>query len=120
MHSNTQVFFDFCRTLRALLTRTPCINLTKEFITLQAFILDDISELPEASIKHRFTQHSLGKYSVIQILKEDHTGIVTKQMSLLEMKVFSRVVNSVVNPSNFDTLFLVIYSGFQLSRLQIC
>jgi len=109
------VFFDFTLTLWTLLRCSIRIHNSKELSTLPAHILDKISELPETSIKHVFSQHSFCHCAIVQVFHEEHTGYVTKPMSLLEMKVFAGVVNCVVKSGNLDTLLLVILRPLLLS-----
>ena len=108
MDSNTQVFSNFAVTLRTLLRSPPGINFTEELSTLPTHILNDASKLSKSRVKHLFSKHSLGASSIVQIFHEDHISSITKSVGLFVMEVLPRVVDLVMKPSNFKTLFLVI------------
>jgi hypothetical protein len=67
-------------------------------------MLNDAPKLSECSVEHVFSKHPLSTGAVIQVFHEDHIPRITKRMGLLVVEVFSRVVDSVVKTSNFETL----------------
>ena len=115
MNSNTQVFFNFTTALRTLLRSPLSINFTEELSTFPTHILNDGSKLTKCSVEHMFRQHSFGADAIIQIFHEDHITSITKSMGLLEVKILSPIVNSVMKSCNFDTLFLVVFRPFLFS-----
>jgi hypothetical protein len=65
--------------------------------------------LSKSCVKHVFPKHPLSHNSVIQVFHEDHVTSVAKGVSLFVMKVLPGVVNLVVESSNFDALFFVVF-----------
>jgi len=116
MDSYTQVFFDFPTTFRTFLRSSPCVNFSEELPPLPTHILNDGSKLPKRSIKQVFSKHPLSTNTVVEVFHKDQITRITKRMGLFKVKVFSPVVNFVVKPSHFKTLFFVILRPFLFPR----
>lgn len=116
MDSYTQVFFDVPTTFRTVLRSSPSVNFSEELTPLPTYVLNQGSKLPKPSIKHVFSKHPLSTNTVVDVFHKDHISGITKRMGLFKVKVFSSVLNLVVKPSHFKTLFFVIFRPFLFSR----
>jgi hypothetical protein len=109
MDSHTQVFFNFPTTFGTLLRSPPGIDFAEKLSSFPAHILDDGSKLTKRSIKHVFSKHPFSAGAVVQVFHKDHITRIAKRMGLFVVKVFPRVVDLVVKPRNFKTLFFVVF-----------
>jgi hypothetical protein len=102
-------------TLRASLTGSIRVNLSKVDPTLPAHPSEDFQEATPSGIQTMLCQHPTTGHFEVQILSKDHSGNVAQLVSRQEVELAANVVNMFMQCANLGlnrtvvsrTLFLV-------------